>query len=45
MVSDEINTVAKLKQQMKHRVIGQSHALDAIAQLIRTSFANLTDPR
>jgi len=30
---------------MEERIIGQSHALDAIAQRIRTSRANLTDPR
>lgn len=45
MVSDEINTVLTLKEQMEKRIIGQSHALDAIAQRIRTSRSNLTDPR
>jgi type VI secretion system protein VasG len=30
---------------MEERIIGQSHALDAIAQRIRTARANLTDPR
>jgi type VI secretion system protein VasG len=30
---------------LEERVIGQSHALDAIAQRIRTARANLTDPR
>ena len=30
---------------MEERIVGQSHALDAIAQRIRTSRANLTDPR
>ena len=30
---------------MDERIIGQSHALEAIAQRIRTSRANLTDPR
>src|SRR5581483_973496 len=29
----------------EERVIGQAHALDAIAQRIRTARANLTDPR
>jgi type VI secretion system protein VasG len=37
--------VLSLKQLMEKRIIGQSHALDAIAQRIRTSRANLTDPR
>jgi type VI secretion system protein VasG len=45
MVTDEIRTVLGLKQRMEERVVGQSHALDAIAQRIRTSRANLTDPR
>ena len=45
MVSDEIRTVLELKERMEKRIIGQSHALDAIAQRIRTSRANLTDPR
>ena len=45
MVTDEIRTVLSLKETMEERVIGQSHALDAIAQRIRTSRANLTDPR
>ena len=32
-------------QRLEERVIGQSHALEAIAQRIRTARANLTDPR
>ena len=45
MVSDEINNVLKLKDHLMERVVGQDHALDAIAQAIRTSRAGLTDPR
>ena len=45
MVADEINTVLSLQEQMEERVIGQSHALEAIAQAIQTSRAGLTDPR
>ena len=45
MLADEINTVLGLKGKLEERVIGQSHALDSIAQRIRTSRANLTDPR
>jgi type VI secretion system protein VasG len=45
MVTDEIRTVLDLKARLERRIIGQSHALDAIAQRIRTSRANLTDPR
>ncbi|MDB5972317.1 MAG: tssH [Hydrocarboniphaga sp.] len=44
MVSDEIAIVLKLREQLEMRVIGQSHALDAIAQRVRTSRANLEDP-
>jgi type VI secretion system protein VasG len=45
MLTDEIRTVLHLKERMEERIIGQSHALEAIAQRIRTSRANLTDPR
>jgi len=45
MVSDEIETVRNLGERLSRRVIGQSHALEAIAQAIRTSRAGLTDPR
>jgi type VI secretion system protein VasG len=45
MVLDEIKTVLTLKDKLEERIIGQSHALDAVAQRIRTSRANLTDPR
>jgi type VI secretion system protein VasG len=45
MVSDEINAVRTLKKRMEERIIGQSHALEAICQRIRTARANLTDPR
>jgi type VI secretion system protein VasG len=45
MVRDEIKTVLGLKERLEQRVIGQPHALDAIAQRIRTSRANLADPR
>ncbi len=45
MLTDEINTVLNLKDKLEARVIGQPHALEAIAQRIRTARANLTDPR
>jgi type VI secretion system protein VasG len=45
MVANEIQTVLNLKDKLEERVIGQTHALDGIAQRIRTSRANLTDPR
>ncbi|HEY9541988.1 MAG TPA: type VI secretion system ATPase TssH [Luteimonas sp.] len=44
MVSDEIQTVLGLRDLLEERVIGQGHALDAIAQRVRTSRANLEDP-
>jgi type VI secretion system protein VasG len=45
MVGDEIRTVMNLRSRLEDRVIGQSHALEAIAQAVRTSRAKLTDPR
>ena len=45
MVADEIKTILSLRQRLEERIIGQSHALEAIAQSIRTSRANMTDPR
>ncbi|MGN6086301.1 AAA family ATPase, partial [Trinickia sp.] len=44
MVKDEIGTVLGLKDLLAERVIGQDHALDAIAQRVRTASANLEDP-
>jgi type VI secretion system protein VasG len=45
MQSDEIRTVLNLRESMEKRVIGQSHAMQAVAQAIHTSRAGLTDPR
>jgi type VI secretion system protein VasG len=45
MVKDEIRTVLSLKEILERRVIGQSHALEAIGQRIRTARARLEDPR
>jgi type VI secretion system protein VasG len=45
MQADEIRTVLNLREVMERRVIGQGHALEAVAQAIRTSRAGLTDPR
>ncbi|MCA9136974.1 MAG: type VI secretion system ATPase TssH, partial [Planctomycetales bacterium] len=45
MVSNEIKTVLNLKELMEESIVGQSHALDRIAQSIRTSRAQLRDPR
>ncbi|MBO1326824.1 type VI secretion system ATPase TssH [Acetobacter sp. TBRC 12305] len=43
--SNEIRTVLNLEAAMAERIIGQPHALEAVAQAIRTSRAGLTDPR
>ena len=45
MLADEINSVIQLKSILANRIIGQEHALEAIAQSIRTSRAGLTDSR
>lgn len=45
MQSDEIRTVLGLEAAMGKRIIGQPHALRAVAQAIQTSRAKLTDPR
>ena len=44
MVKDEIKTVLNLQNLLQERVLGQSHAIDAVAQRVRTSRANLDDP-
>ena len=45
MLANEIQTVLNLRSKLEERVIGQSHALEAIGQRIRTARASLTDPR
>ena len=45
MQSNEIRTVLHLREAMEKRIVGQSHALEAVAQAIRTNRARLTDPR
>ena len=44
MVKDEIRTIRSLGSLLEERVIGQDHALDAIAQRVRTATAKLEDP-
>jgi type VI secretion system protein VasG len=44
MQQDEINTILHLKDLMAVRVIGQNHALEAIAQRISTNRAGMDDP-
>lgn len=44
MLSDEIDAVLSLADTLKRRVIGQDHALDAIARRLETARAGLGDP-
>ncbi len=44
MVSNEITTVLRLKDTMEESVVGQSHAMEQIAESIKTSRARLEDP-
>jgi type VI secretion system protein VasG len=44
MLKDEIATVMALETHLGARVIGQSHALEAISRRIRTAKARLDDP-
>lgn len=45
MVSNQIQNVLHLNDVLEKRVIGQSHALNSVAEVIKTSHAKLTDPR
>ncbi len=45
MQTDQIRTVLDLQASLGRRIVGQDHALRAVAQAIRTSRAGLTDPR
>ncbi|MEY4561292.1 MAG: ATPase [Pseudomonadota bacterium] len=44
MIKDEIKAVLQLKPSLEARVVGQSHALEAVAQRVRTARAGLEDP-
>jgi type VI secretion system protein VasG len=45
MQGDEIRSVLNLRETLERRIVGQPHALEAVAQAMRTSRARLTDPR
>jgi type VI secretion system protein VasG len=45
MFTDEIKSILNLKEKLEERVVGQSHALEALAQRIRTARAGLVDPQ
>ena len=44
MLTNEIATVLKLEELIGQRIIGQDHALRALAQMIQTSHAGIEDP-
>lgn len=44
MLTDEIDTVLKLGEALGKRIVGQDHALAAIAQRIQTAHAGIEDP-
>jgi type VI secretion system protein VasG len=44
MVRDEIHTVLNLRDALQQRILGQPHAMEAVAQRVRTARANLDDP-
>jgi type VI secretion system protein VasG len=44
MVKDELSAVLAMEDRLKHRVIGQDHAMAAIARRLRTSRARLDNP-
>ncbi|GBQ90565.1 ATPase [Acetobacter nitrogenifigens DSM 23921 = NBRC 105050] len=45
MRSDEVEAILHLEARLQERVVGQDHALHAVAEAIRVSRAGLTDPR
>ena len=44
MVKDEISAVLSLADRLEERVVGQRHAMEAIAKRIQTARASLSDP-
>ena len=44
IVSSEMSTIMSLQERLGERVVGQPHALEAVAEAIRGSRAGLTDP-
>ena len=44
MLTDEIDTVLNMGKLLGERIIGQDHALAAIAQMIQTAHAGIEDP-
>jgi type VI secretion system protein VasG len=44
MLVDEIQTVLQMDRLLSERIIGQDHALSAIAQMVQTAHAGIEDP-
>jgi len=44
MLRDDVNVALELERHLETRIIGQSHALEAISRRIRTSRAGIEDP-
>jgi type VI secretion system protein VasG len=44
MLTDEIETVLNMENLLAQRIIGQDHALEAVAQMIQTAHAGIEDP-
>jgi type VI secretion system protein VasG len=44
MLTDEIDTVLNMENLLGERIIGQDHALAAVAQMIQTAHAGIEDP-
>jgi type VI secretion system protein VasG len=44
LLKDEISTVLELESHLRRRLIGQDHALQIIAERVRTSRSSLDDP-
>jgi type VI secretion system protein VasG len=44
MLANEVQSILNLQKSMEERIVGQSDALQVIAQAMRTSRAKLTDP-
>jgi type VI secretion system protein VasG len=44
MLRDEVDTVLRMDKLLGERIIGQDHALEAVAQMIRTAHAGIDDP-
>jgi type VI secretion system protein VasG len=44
MLRDEVDTVLRMDKLLGERIIGQDHALAAVAQMIQTAHAGIDDP-